>query len=185
MVRIWDIDDALKRSEIEIDSDVPYKILCEHLIPYQKEKLPDNTNFKIAAGKKTYDIIRLYESGELFFSKKFIDVMSQFVNMSNKCYPIKIEGVDEHYYVIYNLDAYSYLNKAKAMFNEEPPFFCGVEINVPLFSIVDTHRFVITENIKKALIKNKITNIAFSEEFLCTEEEHKEWQKSNSRIKEV
>ena len=100
--------------------------------------------------------------------------------MSNKCYPIKIEGVEEQYYVIYNLNAYPYLNKEKAMFNEEPPFFCGTEIKIPLFSVVDTHRFVITEEIKNALIKNKISNIDFSEEFLCTEKEYKEWQKSHT-----
>ena len=38
----------------------------------------------------------------------------------------------------------------------------------------------ITEEIKNALIKNKISNIDFSEEFLCTEKEYKEWQKSHT-----
>ena len=31
---------------------------------------------------------------------------SQFVDMSDKCYPIRIEGVEKQYYVIYNLKKY-------------------------------------------------------------------------------
>ena len=180
MITVFSLGNAWKKSQLEIASEISHKKLCEQLVPYQKEKLPDNVTFKVATGKKAYDLIRLYESGEYFFSKKIIDILSQFVDMSNKCYPIKIEGVEEQYYVIYNLNAYPYLNKEKAMFNEEPPFFCGTEIKIPLFSVVDTHRFVITEEIKNALIKNKISNIDFSEEFLCTEKEYKEWQKSHT-----
>ena len=147
MITVFSLGNAWKRSQLEIESEISYKILCEQLIPYQKEKLPDNVTFKVAAGKKTYDLIRLYESGEYFFSQKIIDILSQFVDMSDKCYPIKIEGVDVQYYVIYNLYAYPYLNKEKAMFEEEPPFFCGTKINTPLFSVTNTNRFVVTEEI--------------------------------------
>ena len=119
MITVFSLGNAWKRSQLEIESEISYKILCEQLIPYQKEKLPDNVTFKVAAGKKAYDLIRLYESGEYFFSQKIIDILSQFVDMSDKCYPIKIEGVDVQYYVIYNLYAYPYLNKEKAMFGKK------------------------------------------------------------------
>ncbi len=181
MITVFSLGNAWKRSQLEIASEISYKILCERLIPYQKEKLPDNVTFKVATGKKAYDLIRLYESGEYFFSQKIIDILSQFVDMSNKCYPINIEGVDKQYYVIYNLYAYPYLNKEKAMFEEEPPFFCGTKINTPLFSVTSTNRFVVTEDIKNTLIKNKISNIDFSKEFLCSEEEYKDWQKYNRK----
>lgn len=183
MITVFSIGNAWKRSQLEIDSEIPYKILCEHLIPYQKEKLPNNIIFKVATGKKAYDLIRLFESGEFFFSQKIINVLSQFVDMSNKCYPIKIEGVDEQYYVIYNLDAYPYFNKEKAMFEEEPPFFCGTKINAPIFSVANTNRFVVTEEIKNALIKNKISNIDFSKDYLCSEDEYKDWKKYNSNLR--
>lgn len=178
MISVYNLYSACKRSILEIKSDVSFGILAEYLIPYKKERLPENVTFKVAAGKKFFDIIRLYESGRLFFSQKFIDVLAQFVDMSNKCYPINIEGIEEQYYVIYNLDEYPFLNKDKAIFNEEPYFYCGKEIETSIFSIATTRLFVVTEDIKNALIKNKISNIDFKEAFLCTEEEYKEWQKS-------
>ena len=177
MIPVYNIYNACKRSILEIKADVPFSILADYLIPYKKERLPQNITFKVGAGKKLFDVIRLYESGRLFFSKKIIDILSQFIDMSNKCYPIKIEGIEEQYYVIYNLDEYPYLNKDKALFNEEPHFYCGKEIETSFFSVSNTRLFVVTEDIKNALIKNKISNIDFKEAFLCTEDEYKEWQK--------
>ncbi len=179
MKAVYNFHNDFKRSQIEISSDVlPYRLLCEYLVPYKKDKLPENVIFSVAAGKKNYDLIRLFQSGEFFFSPKFIDVFSQFIDMSDKCYPIKIEGIEEQYYVIYNLDHYPFLNKDKAMFDKEPPFYCGKEITTPLFGINDTRCFVVTEELKNALLKNKISNIEFTESFLCTKQEYKDWRKS-------
>lgn len=178
MNTVFDLINDFKRSQLEISSDASYDLLCEYLVPYKKEKLPENVTFKVAAGKKNYDVIRHFQSGEYFFSQKFIDVLSQFMDMSGKCYPIKVDGAEEQYYVIYNLDDYSYLNKEKAMFGKEPSFYCGKEITMPLFCITNTLIFVITEEVKNALIKNKISNIYFKESFLCTKAEYKEWKKN-------
>lgn len=184
MTTVYDLLNAFKRSQLEIFSDVlPYRLLREYLVPYHKEQLPENVTFKVAAGKKNYDVIRFFESGRLFFSQKFIDVLSKFMNMSDKCYPIKVEGAEEQYYVIYNLDHYPFLNADRAMSDEEPSFFEGKEITTPLFSIDDTScYFVVTEELKNALIKNKISNIEFEESFLCTKQEYKEWRKSRKKI---
>ena len=179
MNTVFDLHNAFKRRQLEIISNIPYKLLWEFLKPYKKEKLPESVVFKIAAGKKNYDVIRLFESGEYFFSQKFIDVLSQFMDMSDKCYPIKVEGAEEQYYVIYNLDKYPYLNEKRASFDEEPSFYCGKEISMPLFAITNTlYCYVVTEELKNALIKNKITNIYFEESYLCTKEEYKNWRKS-------
>ena len=182
MTTVFDLHNAFKRSQIEITSDVHYHFLRDYLIPYKKERLSENITFEIAAGKKNYDVIRLFECGQYFFSQKFIDVLSQFMDMSDKCYPIKVEGAEEQYYVIYNLDKYPFLNKEKAMFDKEPYFYCGKEIKAPLFSITNTlYRFVVTEELKNALIKNKISNIDFTKSFLCPKEEYKEWRKSQAK----
>ena len=101
---VFDFLNDFKRSQLEIIANVSNKLLWEYLVPYKNEKLPENITFKVAAGKKNYDVIRLFQSGEYFFSQKFIDVLSQFMDMSDKCYPIKVEGAEEQYYVIYNLD---------------------------------------------------------------------------------
>lgn len=185
MKTVFNFHNDFKRSQLEISPDVSYNLLWEYLVPYKDEKLPENVTFKVAIGKKNYDVIRLFESGEYFFSQKFIDVLSQFMNMSDKCYPIKVDGAEEQYYVIYNLDKYPYINEEKASFDKEPSFYCGKEITAPLFGINDTRCFVVTEEVKNALIKNKISNIYFEESFLCTKEEYKVWkksQKTNRRI---
>ena len=178
MTTVFNFHNAFKRSQLEIISNIPNKLIWDYLVPYKKERLPENITFKIAAGKKNYDLIRLFQSGEFFFSQKFIDVLSQYMDMSNKCYPIKIEGAEQQYYVIYNLKKYPYLNKNKALFDEEPSFYSGKEITAPLFGITDTRCFVVTEELKNALIKNKISNIYFEESYIGTKEEYKEWKKA-------
>lgn len=179
---VFDLLNDFKRSQLEISSNASYVFLREHLVPYKKERLPESISFKVAAGKKNYDVIRHFESGEYFFSQKFIDVLSLFMDMSGKCYPIKVDGAEKQYYVIYNLDIFPYLNKEKAEFDGEPSFYFGKEITTPLFSITNTqYCFVVTEELKNALTKNKISNIYFKKSFVCTKEEYKEWKKSQTR----
>jgi len=179
MKKVFSFHNAFKRSQLEIASDASYDLLRKYLVPYNIKKLPEDVTFRVAAGKKTFDMIRLYECGQYFFSQKFIDVLSRFMDMSDKCYPIKVEGPEEQYYVIYNLEKYPYLNKEKALFDKEPSFYSGKDITTPLFSIANTlYRFVVTEELKDALINNRITNIDFTESFLCTKEEYKQWKKS-------
>lgn len=80
---------------LEISSETSYEILDKYLDSTQTERLPDDVCFKVVAGKKKYDIIRYYGFVWAFYSQKFIEVLSQFVDMSDKCYPIRIEGVEE------------------------------------------------------------------------------------------
>lgn len=92
MFSYYSFNHRFKRSMLEITSKTSYDILWKYLDPLQKEKLPENIVFTIASGKKAYDIIRLYESGEYFFSQRVIYVLSKFIDMTDKCYPITIEG---------------------------------------------------------------------------------------------
>lgn len=179
METVFNFYNDFKRSQLELESDAPYSLLDKYLVPYQKERLPESVTFKVAAGKKNYDIIRLFESVQCFYSQKFIDILSQFIDMSDKCYPIKIEGTEEQYYVIYNLKKYPFLNKEKAIFDEEPYFYCGKEIKTPLSCITNTYIKIVTEELKNALINNKISNIRFKEAYLCTREEYKAWKKAH------
>jgi len=176
---VFDLFNDFKRSQLEITTDVPYHLLRDNLVPYNGEKLPEDVTFKVATGKMFYDIIRLYECGQYFFSQKFIDVLSQFIDMSEKCYPIHIWGVEEKYYAIYNLEVYQCLNDEKASYDEEPYFYEEKEDMTPLFTVPDSlWCYIVTEELKNALIKNKISNIYFKESFLCTKEEYKQWKKS-------
>ena len=166
---------------LEITSETDHKILRRYLDPLQKEKLPDGIKFKVAAGKKPYDITRLYGFVEEFYSQRFIDVLSQFVDMSDKCYPITIEGIIEpQYYVIYNLDAYSFINRKEHKFIEDPCFWDVHDASLQLFGIKGTSFVIVSEDIKNALLSNKISNIFLTESFGCTKDEYKELKRTMS-----
>lgn len=184
MVSIFDFTHRFKRSMLEIISDIPIEFLWNYLNPLQKEKLPANILFRVVAGKKAYDIIRLYESGENFYSRKVIDVLSQFIDMSDKCYPIDICGIKEQYYVIYNLNAYSFLNREEELFMYDPRFFeVSNGLQPPLFGVKGTKCIMVSEEVKNALLKNKISNIELIEGFGCTQEEYEEIKRTKFQPK--
>ena len=159
MFSYYSFNHRFKRSMLEITSKTSYDILWKYLDPLQKEKLPENIVFTIASGKKAYDIIRLYESGEYFFSQRVIYVLSKFIDMTDKCYPITIEGVETLYYVIYNLDAYTFINKDDLLFRYDPHFYYVQDNSLQIFGIKGTSCIIVSNEIKNALLKNKITNI--------------------------
>ena len=71
MTTVYNLHNAFKRSQIEICSNASYDLLLEYLMPYYKEKLPESVAYKVATGGK-YDHIRLFQSGEFFFSQKLL-----------------------------------------------------------------------------------------------------------------
>lgn len=173
MVTFYIFNHRFKRSMLEITPRISFDLDWNQVDPIQKVKHLAGVPFKIAAGKKNYDIIRAYENRGKFFSQKVIDVFSQFVDMSDKCYPIQIEGVEQPYYVIFNLDAYPFLNRDEKTFLYDPLYFC-IEAPLPLLGIEDTLLIMVSEEVKNALLKNKITNIELIESFGCTQEEYEE-----------
>ena len=179
MITFYDFTHRFKRSMLEITSDTDYKTIKKYLDPLQKEKLPDNVKFKVAVGKKNYDIIRLYECGEEFYSQRVINVLSQFVDMTNKCYPIKIEGIQDQYYRIYNLKAYPFLNRKDHMSIDDPCFWDVDDASLQLFGIKGTSFVIVSEDIKNALLNNKMSNIYLTESFGCTKEEYINLKKAN------
>lgn len=177
MVSFYFLTHRFKRSMLEITSNTSYDVLWKYLKPNKKEKLPNNVTFSVATGKKKYDIIRLYESGEKFFSQKVIDVLSLFVDMSEKCYPIKIKDVEEQYYVIYNLKQFQFLNQDESLFDDEPACIGVQDKTLSLFSLKHTKSIIVSEAVKDALLKNKVSNIELIECFGCTLEEYEEIKK--------
>ena len=177
MITFFRFTHRFKRSLLEITSDSQY-VYYWNPDPLSKEKLPNNIVFEIAAGKKAYDIIRRYEDCGYFFSQKVINVLSQFVDMSDKCYPIKIKGLDKQYYVIYNLEAYPYWNRDEDTFMHDPRYFGIQALSTPIFGIEGTLFIMVSEEVKNALLKNKVSNIELVESFGCSLEEYKEIKKS-------
>lgn len=170
-----------RRSMLQLSSEIDYIVLRKYLSPLQKDKLPDNIKFNVASGKKNYDIIRLYEGVGDFYSQRFIDVLSQFVDMSDKCYPIKIEDtIEQQYYVIYNLRAYPFINRKEQMSLEDPCFWDVHDASLQLFGIKNTSYVIVSEDIKNALLKNKISNIFLTESYGCTKDEYRDLKKTMS-----
>lgn len=172
MITFYNLTHRFKRSMLEITSETDYELFRKYLDPLQKEKLPDNVFFKVAKGNKNYDIIRLYECGEEFYSQRLIDVLSKFVDMSDKCYPIKIEGVEERYYVVFNLKKYSFINRKKCLSMDDPCFWEVNDASPHVFGIKNTSFVIVSEDIKNALLKDKISNIHLTESFGCTKDEY-------------
>ena len=180
MISFFNLTHRFKRSMYEIRT-VPYLYLdWEDLDHLQAERPLENLTFTVKAGKKAYDIIRVYENIGHFYSQRVIDVLSQFVDMSDKCYPINIQGAEQQYYAIYNLKAYPFFNKKECVFIDDPMFFGVQDKSLPIFGIEGTLYIIVSEDVKNALLKNKITNIELMESFGCTKEEYKQIRKSKS-----
>lgn len=179
MISSFSLAYRLKRGMLEIASATPDDILDKYLDPTQTEKLPEDVCFKVAAGKKEYDLIGYYQNWQVFYSQKFIDVLSQFVDMSDKCYPIKIEGVEQQYYAIYNLKTYSFWNREETITMRDDPYFFGIQdASIPIFGIEDTGFVIVSEKVKDALLKSKISNIDLNETFGCSFKEYKRIKES-------
>lgn len=69
--------------------------------------------------------------------------------MSNKSYPIKIKGLDEQYYVIYNLEAYPYWNRDEDTFMHDSRYFGMQDPSTPIFGIEGTSFIMVSEEVKK------------------------------------
>lgn len=99
--------------------------------------------------------------------------------MSNKSYAIQIKDVKEKYYTIYNLQQYPFLNKDKLLGRDEPRFY-GVEgTSLQLFGIEGTSNIIVSDEIRLALLKNKISNIELIECFGCSKAEYKRIESTN------
>ena len=179
MFPIFYLTHRFKRSMLEITSETSSDILWDCLRPLHNKNLPENITFKVVAGKKKYDIIGRYGYADFFYSQKFIDILSQFADMSNMCYPIKIDGIEEQYYVINNLKAYPFWNRKEHMFMDDPYFFGVPDENIHIAGIEDTSIILLSEEVKNALLKNKISNISLLETFGCSFEEYERVKKSN------
>ena len=167
-----------KSSLLEITTDNVFDLSDEYMCLNTQKKVLEDITFRVATGKKSYDIIRFFESVGHFYSQRIIDVLSKFIDMSDKCYPIKIKGVDMTYYAIFNLSEVPYVNRDENKYIEEPTFIDAHDMIDQLFVINDTLHFIITEEIKDALFDNKITNISLEECFSCSRDGYERIKKT-------
>ena len=178
MKTFYHLAHRFKSSLLEITTDNVFALSDEYICLNTPKKILENKIFRVATGKKSYDIIRFFEYVGHFYSQRIIDVLSQFIDMSDKCYPIKIKDVDMQYYAIYNLHGVPNVNRKENTFCEEPEFIDARNTNVPVFCIENSGCFIVTEEVKDALFDNKITNISLEECFSCSRDGYERIKKT-------
>lgn len=149
----------------EIESDMPYGRISE--VPFDKENIKQlDLPFRICHGKKQRDIIYYYESINIeFLSHKLYSFLSQYGDIKPYLYPIHINDVDNVYYFIHNLPEVKFINRnayiSGADYKTEIPCFLLPENLPPLFTLNESRYKIVTPEMKTAMIKAKLTNIAF------------------------
>ena len=178
MKTFYRLTHRFKSSLLEITTDNVFALSDEYMCLNTPKKILENKIFRVATGKKSYDIIRFFEYVGHFYSQRIIDVLSQFIDMSDKCYPLNIKDVDMQYYVLYNLSYVPYINSKENNFLEEPTFIDTQKMSDPIFCIKNTGWLFVTEEVKDALFDNKITNISLEECFSCSREGYERIKKT-------
>ena len=187
MTKFYIIDFAWKRSCIEVLPNIESKDYEKYLLPYKNQRLPEQTTFCIKAFKKEYDIIGIYQYMSLqLYSKELISILSSFTDMSDKCYKISLPDATKEYFVIYNLPTHICINlKAvknwvKNFWPDRPIYRFVINDSIgPVFTLDGFNCVIVSEEIRKALTKAKITNIDFREVYGYTPEEALEWAREN------
>jgi hypothetical protein len=177
-----------KRSMIEVTPNISYHDIEPYMSPECKIKLPDDVVFKVAKGEKAYDSARHYQGIQKFYSQKFIDILSEFYDVSNVCYPLNIQDFDFLYYTFFNIKSVKCMNyDYYSSVGEVEPCMFVQENNIcdNLFCFEDSYMVIISEEAKAALEKAKITNICFYEVYGCTLAEKDEWEKDHKDIPKI
>lgn len=186
MKTYYDLREKSYHDILRIVPNEPCDKMYDFMTRTTQKMLPKNISFFIQQGKQKADLIFQYpDTCCKFFSQNLIDVLSKFMDMSDKCYPINIEGIDEKYYVIYNLKGYVLFNRNEHFFNQdtrfikrEPALFLNEEESTPpLFTFSNSLSLIVCEEIKQEIEKQKLTNIDFERTFSYSKPEYEAWKK--------
>ncbi len=175
MVEFYDCcNKCNSRLVIEICTTDPrgYAFVRPFLLSTSKNRLPHDVSFHIAHGKRWTDIIVYNQSWDIiFYSQKVIDILRRYMDMTDKCYPIHIEGTNQLYYVIYNLKEYPFINQKMRSLLRKKPYFELPKEYPALFTLTHSKFVLCTKAVKEALTKEKITNIDYIFVYGLTQEE--------------
>ena len=148
----------------EIKSDMPYDEICKTNLNEEQLKLLD-LPFRIYHGKKQRDIICRYGDVSIeFLSQNVYDFLSQYEDIKPYLYPIHINDVNDVYYFVHDLPNVKCINPNVQLpdtYMFEIPCFLLKEDLPPLFTMSRSRLKIITPEMKDAMIKAKLTNVAF------------------------
>ncbi len=187
MKTYYDLRFAWKRSCIEIRPNIKLIDYLDYWLPFWHRRLPEDTKFSVKAGKKEYDIIGVNRCMDLhMYSNGLIYVLNQFTDMSKYCYKIDLSDVIKEYYVIYNLPTNRWISakESKRWLNDPWLDFPRIRFIIgkndyKVFSTNERGGLLVSEEVKRAIEKAKITNVEFEEAYGYTPEEALEWAREN------
>lgn len=168
----------------EIESDMPYRCISEVPFDIANTELLE-LPFRICHGKKQRDLVYLYGDISIeFWSQNIYNLLSKYGDVSPYLYPIHINGVDDVYYFVHNLPEVKFINRnvyiANTNYEREIRCFLLQDNLPPLFCLDNSRCFIISPEIKTAMIKAKLTNISFEPVYgVSSMEEYYQLQKED------
>ena len=98
--------------------------------------------------------------------------------MKDYCYQINLKDSDKKYYTLYNLPSVKWINRTAILNYVNEPYLFYVEKDIPsIFLLEDSANIIVSEDVKKSIEDNKLTNICFEECFLFSREEYDAYMK--------
>ena len=168
----------------EIKSKIPYIAISEGHFDTENLKLLDSP-FWICHGKKQRDIIYYYGDISIeFLSQNIYSFLSFYCNLEKYLYPIEILNYKGVYYFINDLPEFQFINRnvfiPNTNFEIEIPCFLLQDDICPFFTLNNTRFKIITPEMKIAMEKAKLTNVAFDPIFgVNSMDEYYELQRNN------
>lgn len=169
----------------ELKPNKPYVEVEDFLYPDNNKRFPEDIVFTVKKGKRAFDLIFYYECvNHEFYSEKFIRLVSEFIDMSDKCQALKIDNYDGEYYVLKNLPSVNRFKRCRSQYfrNDEPEIIYEEREIPPIFLLEHTYIVVVNEEVKNAIEKAKLKNIIFEKCFQFSKEEYDAYNKYWNKI---
>ena len=169
----------------ELKPNKPYVEVEDFLCPDNNKRFPEDVVFTVKKGKRAFDLIFYYECvNHEFYSEKFIRLVSEFIDMSDKCQALKIDNYDGEYYVLKNLPSVNRFKRCRSQYfrNDEPEIIYEEREIPPIFLLEHTYIVVVNEEVKNAIEKAKLKNIIFEKCFQFSKEEYDAYNKYWNKI---
>lgn len=169
----------------ELKPNKPYVEVEDFLYPDNNKRFPEDVVFTVKKGKRAFDLIFYYECvNHEFYSEKFIRLVSEFIDMSDKCQALKIDNYDGEYYVLKNLPSVNRFKRCRSQYfrNDEPEIIYEEREIPPIFLLEHTYIVVVNEEVKNAIEKAKLKNIIFEKCFQFSKEEYDAYNKYWNKI---
>ena len=169
----------------ELKPNKPYVEVEDFLYPDNNKRFPEDVVFTVKKGKRAFDLIFYYECvNHEFYSEKFIRLISEFIDMSDKCQALKIDNYDGKYYVLKNLPSVNRFKRCHPFYlhNDEPEIFYEEGEVPPIFILKGSYMVIVNEEVKNAIEKAKLKNIIFEKCFQFSKEEYDAYNKYWNKI---